>query len=49
MAKKQPKKTVGSDVYTAILALATLSVIAVSVYVAMICMQQYGAIFKIVG
>jgi hypothetical protein len=49
MAKSQPNNTAVSDIYTALLALATLSVIAASVYVAMKCMQEYGAIFKIVN
>ena len=47
MAKNQPKNVAYSDIYTAVLALATLSVIATSVYVAMVCMQEYGAIFSI--
>lgn len=49
MAKIQPKNIVGSDIYTAVLALATLSVIATSVYVAMRCMQEFGTIFSIVS
>lgn len=47
MAKKQ-KNTAYSDVYTAILGLATLSVIATSVYVAMVSMNVYGSILTIV-
>jgi hypothetical protein len=47
MAKNQPQNNAVSDVYTAVLALATLSVIATSVYVAMKCMQEYGTIFAI--
>ncbi|MFI4910648.1 MAG: hypothetical protein ACIAQZ_03150 [Sedimentisphaeraceae bacterium JB056] len=49
MAKKQPKNSAGNNIYTAMLALATLSVIATSVYVAMVCMQQFGTIFSIAG
>jgi hypothetical protein len=49
MAKNQPKNAAVSDIYTAVLALATLSFIAASVYVAMISMQEYGTIFKIMN
>jgi len=48
MAKKQPDNVVGNDVYTAVLALAVLSVIAAAAYVAMKCMQEYGTILSIV-
>ncbi len=48
MAKKLPDNAAGNDVYTGILALAVLSVIASSVYVAMKCMQEYGTILSIV-
>ncbi len=48
MAKKLQGNVAGNDVYTAVLALAVLSVIASSVYVAMKCMQEYGTILSIV-
>ncbi len=46
MAKK--KMTAVSDVYTAILALATLAVILTSAYVAVRCWFDYETLFKII-
>jgi len=46
LAKK--KITAVSDVYTAILALATLAVIAASVFVALKCWGDYGTLFEII-
>ena len=37
-----------SDVYTAVLAIATGTVIATAVFVAIKCLADYGTIFKIV-
>ena len=47
MAKKKTTAAV-SDVYTAILALATLVVILTSAYVAVRCWFDYETLFKII-
>lgn len=39
--------TVGSDVYTAILALASLAVLSTALFVAVKCMMYYGTLFSI--
>ena len=46
MAKKAVKE--GSDVFTALLGLATVVVLATSVYVGLMCYQYYGTLFSIV-
>ena len=46
MAKKTVKEA--SDVYTALLALATVTVLAAAVYVGLTCYNYYGTIFTIV-
>lgn len=45
MAKKAVKES--SDVYTALLALATMAVLATAVYVGMMCYLYYGSILTI--
>ncbi|NLW82988.1 MAG: hypothetical protein GXY41_01075 [Phycisphaerae bacterium] len=45
MAKKITAAT--SDVYTAILALASLTVLSTAVYVALKCWMYYGTLFSI--
>lgn len=47
MAKKAVKE--GSDVFTALLGLATVSVLATAVYVGWMCYQYYGTFFSIVA
>lgn len=39
--------TIGSDVYAAILALASLTVLSTAVFVAVKCMMYYGNLFSI--
>lgn len=46
MAKKAVKES--SDVFTALLALATVSVVATAGYVGWMCYTYYGTIFSIV-
>lgn len=46
MAKKAVKDE--SDVFTALLALATVATLATAVYVALMCQSYYGSIFTIV-
>jgi hypothetical protein len=46
MAKKAVKE--GSDVFTALLALATVTVLATTVYVGLLCYGYYGTFFSIV-
>lgn len=46
MAKKTLQPT--SDVFTALLALATLSVLGTAVYVGLMCWAFYGTLFTIV-
>lgn len=41
------KMTVPDNVYTIILALTFLAVLATAAYVAYMCQQQYGTLFKI--
>lgn len=45
MAKKAINSE--SDVYTALLALATLTVLATAVFVGLMCLKYYGTLFKI--
>ncbi len=45
MAKKATQPT--SDVFTALLALATLAVLGTAVYVGLMCWNFYGTLFKI--
>lgn len=45
MAKKAFKES--SDVFTALLALATIATLATTVYVGLMCYWYYGSIFKI--
>lgn len=45
MAKKAVKE--GSDVFTALLALATVAVLTTTVYVGLMCYWYYGSIFTI--
>ena len=45
MAKKAVKE--GSDVFTALLALATMTVLATAVYVSLMCYWHYGTFFPI--
>ncbi|MHC5082601.1 MAG: hypothetical protein ACYTET_01495 [Planctomycetota bacterium] len=45
MAKKEAKA--GSDVYTALLALASLSVLATAGFVTFTCWTYYGTLFSI--
>lgn len=45
MAKKATQPT--SDVFTALLALATLAVLGTAVYVGIKCMAYYGTLFTI--
>jgi len=40
-------RTVESDIFTALLALATGAVLATSVYICYLCYSYYGTIFKI--
>lgn len=46
MAKKAVKES--SDVFTALLALATVSVLATAIYVGLMCYTFYGTLFTIV-
>ena len=46
MAKKAVNE--GSDVFTALLALATVAVLATTVYVGLMCYWYYGTVFSIV-
>jgi hypothetical protein len=41
------RRTAVNNLYTAILALATLVVLATAVYVAAKCLSDYGTIFKV--
>ncbi|MBL7214567.1 MAG: hypothetical protein ISS71_02680 [Phycisphaerae bacterium] len=46
MAKKTVKE--GNDVFTALLALTTVTVLATTVYVGLMCYWYYGTLFSIV-
>ena len=46
MAKKAVKE--GSDVFTALLGLTTVTVLATTVYVGLMCYWYYGTFFSIV-
>jgi len=43
-----PRRAAVSNLYTALLALATFVVAATAVYVAVKCLSDYGTIFKVV-
>lgn len=47
MAIESKKVKPTANVYTAMLAIATVSVVATAAYVAIACLAQYGTVFKV--